>query len=116
MSNNHKENKMTFIDKTNMVMEIPATKKNVLEDLLKGFWMFAENRHILALLLSYVEDGSISVDVSNLQGKNWDATFRFKVNDLSAYGLMKLIGPMVTSCRPDELSMSSDGIVRMWWD
>ena len=107
---------MTFIDNTNMVQEVPAIKKNVLEELLLGFWMFNDHRDLLTLVLKAVKDGSISIDVSNLTTDNWDATFRFKVNDLSAYGLMRLVGPMVERWRPDELSMSSDNIVRMWWD
>jgi hypothetical protein len=97
-------------------MTFPAIKKNVLEELLLGFWMFKDHRDILTLVLRAVENGSISIEVSNLKTDNWDATFRFKVNDLGAYGLMRLIGPMVERWRPDELSMSSDDIVRMRWD
>jgi len=105
-----------FINNTNMVLDVPATQKNVLEEILLGFWMFNDHRDLLTLVLKAVKDGSISIDVSNLTTDNWDAVFRFKVNDLSAYGLMRLVGPMVERWRPDELSMSSNNIVRFWWD
>lgn len=110
---------MQLIDKDTMIKVIPETKENVLEKILNGVWVFRDNPDILKAVLLYVEKGWLSVDVSNLQDPRgtWDACLRIKVSKtIPHHSLLSFIGAIVTKCRPDEMSMESADIIRLWWD
>ena len=101
-----------FIDGNNMV---EVKEKNVLKDILTEFWMFNRDPRLLAIVLDAVKKGMISIDVSNLTKKDWDSTLYIKLLTKDAKQLMCIMGPLVTSTHPHELSLHGD-VVRIWWD
>lgn len=108
---------MKFVDKTTMIKVVPETKVNVLDEAIGVLWFFKENPKFYTRFLSFVESGSITVDISNLQGETWDRLLRIKLNsDLSAYGAMQIVSLIVTHTQPREMIMLDKETVQFWFD
>ena len=107
---------MTYVTSENLI-DKPSDKID-LRSLLNELWMFSQSPYTLNHVLNFVKNGSISVDISNLNehSDRWDGCINIKLIKISNHDLVSLIAMFVNNCRVSEIKMLPNDVIRFWWD
>lgn len=83
------------------------------DTLTHALWLRGDDL-VIKNLTALSEKGSIKLDVSKLLS---DSELRIGLIDITSQDMIKyIVGPIVSSTRPDVLNMENDNTLYFWWD
>lgn len=83
------------------------------DTLMHALWLRGDDL-VIKNLTALSEKGSIKLDVSKLLS---DSELRIGLIDITSQDMIKyIVGPIVSSTRPDVLNMENDNTLYFWWD